>query len=651
MTAGESGRSEEILPNLLETQGTRMLLATVCAVFLVVLVRTAWICDDAYITFRVVENFVQGYGLRWNIAERVQPYTHPFWMFLVAAGRLITGEVFYSSILLSIAVSLAAVLVLAFGIARSELLGVLGVAVLTFSKAFMDYSTSGLENPMTHLLLAVFLVVYLKSSLTVRSLLVLSFVAALAAFNRMDTILFFLPPLCHAFWRLRSRRALGMVLMGFTPFVLWELSSLFYYGFLFPNTAYAKLSTGIAAGALVRQGMYYLLNSINLDPITLLVTALAIGMALWTRKTRHVAVAVGILLYLAYVIRIGGDFMSGRYFTGGLFCAVAILVDAVADLPRSAFLAGAVLVPAVGLMSPASPVLAHAKYGTDREKLADRSGIVDERGWYYQATGLLKASRVPLYYVHRWAREGVELRRGGPPVTTAASVGLYGFYAGPQVHLVDEYGLADPLLARLPAKRDPKWRIGHFRRAIPEGYLETLRTGVNRIADKNLATFYEKLRLITRGPLLSRARFLEIWKMNLGRYKDLIDADAYKYPGMIRVGLSAAMSPKKAGGYVLTNSGIQIDLGRPRHEKQLEISVDANDDYEIVYLRGKTQLARSRIIGRIDEKGLAVRVLPIPPAAAAKGYDKIRIFPLWGDETYSVGHVRLLAEGADRPIQ
>jgi hypothetical protein len=41
------------------------------AVLLVLLLRTAWVSEDAYISFRVVSNFLSGYGLRWNIADRV----------------------------------------------------------------------------------------------------------------------------------------------------------------------------------------------------------------------------------------------------------------------------------------------------------------------------------------------------------------------------------------------------------------------------------------------------------------------------------------------------------------------------------------------------------------------------------------------------
>ncbi len=47
----------------------------------------AWVCDDAYISFRTLENLLDGYGLRWNVDERVQVYTHPLWLLLVAPFR------------------------------------------------------------------------------------------------------------------------------------------------------------------------------------------------------------------------------------------------------------------------------------------------------------------------------------------------------------------------------------------------------------------------------------------------------------------------------------------------------------------------------------------------------------------------------------
>jgi arabinofuranosyltransferase len=85
--------------------------------FTLVLVRTAWVCDDAYITFRTVDNFIHGYGLTWNTSERVQAYTNPLWMFLVTGVNLATQEMFFSVIILSIVISVITALWLGFRIA------------------------------------------------------------------------------------------------------------------------------------------------------------------------------------------------------------------------------------------------------------------------------------------------------------------------------------------------------------------------------------------------------------------------------------------------------------------------------------------------------------------------------------------------------
>src|SRR2546430_3792968 len=48
----------------------RLFIVLAVAFLITVLVRTAWLADDAGIELRVVENFVAGNGLRWNVAER-----------------------------------------------------------------------------------------------------------------------------------------------------------------------------------------------------------------------------------------------------------------------------------------------------------------------------------------------------------------------------------------------------------------------------------------------------------------------------------------------------------------------------------------------------------------------------------------------------
>ena len=73
---------------------------------------------------------------------------------------------------------------MAFGLARSTPGAILGVLILTLSKAFTDYSTSGLENPLTHLILAGFLLLYFRLESSHKKLFWLSFVASLGVLNR-----------------------------------------------------------------------------------------------------------------------------------------------------------------------------------------------------------------------------------------------------------------------------------------------------------------------------------------------------------------------------------------------------------------------------------------------------------------------------------
>ena len=100
---------------------------------------------------------MNGDGLRFNLAERVQAYTHPLWLFLLAPVYLMTGEAFYTPILVSLGVSGAAVACLVVGSAREgRLLGAAAaLACLLSSKAFVDYTSSGLETPLSYLLLAI----------------------------------------------------------------------------------------------------------------------------------------------------------------------------------------------------------------------------------------------------------------------------------------------------------------------------------------------------------------------------------------------------------------------------------------------------------------------------------------------------------------
>jgi arabinofuranosyltransferase len=97
-----------------DSRGITIRVFTISAIILAlgVVLRRAWVSDDAFITLRTVENFVDGLGLVYNIGERVQTYTHPLWLFLLSAIYPLKLEPLYIPILLSFIFTLGAFLIL-----------------------------------------------------------------------------------------------------------------------------------------------------------------------------------------------------------------------------------------------------------------------------------------------------------------------------------------------------------------------------------------------------------------------------------------------------------------------------------------------------------------------------------------------------------
>lgn len=522
-------------------RSTRAVLLLVASVLLILVLRNAWVCDDAYITFRTLDNLASGHGLRWNVDERVQAYTHPLWLLLHVPFHWLTGEFFFTTIAISTALSIAAFVVATGLLAERPLwLALLAALPLLFSQAFLDFATSGLENPLTFLLLALFALRLLGREDPLP--FALSLLTALAAVNRLDALLFFMPALLHALAR-RGRRSLVPAMLGFTPLVAWEAFSLFYYGFLLPNTRYAKLPSNAALAWHLENGRAYAVNLVQRDPVSACVLAagLALAAALgvaWAagrvrgrapkRVVKPALLGLGMACGVIYAVAVGGDFMQGRFFAVPVFAATLLLWSA---LPRGR-----------GDLSPGwvAAALAVAGLLVLRALAAEAPwfqagrGIVDERAFYAETNTLesrLSGSRVR---DHERARQGLaareraaELARSGSGerwVETATAIGMLGYFAGPDVVVVDQMALADPLLARLPAWRPLSMRAGHPRRQLPKGYLESRRTGSLAGFDPGLRVYYAALRRIVRDPLLDPGRLAEIGRFNLGIYDPLLEA-------------------------------------------------------------------------------------------------------------------------------
>ncbi len=465
-----------------------------------IVVWRAWVTDDAFITLRTVDNALNGYGLRWNVIERVQAYTHPLWMLMTLAATSVVGSAYHAVMWLSIACSAAAAAVVIWRLAGNVFAAVVAVLLFSSSVAFLDYSTSGLENPLTHLLLAAFVLVWVTAANGPRRTFWLASALAALMLNRLDAGLLVLP----AFFVAAYKRPLGPHMLAtvtaFVPLAVWEVFSVIYYGFPFPNTAYAKLSTGVSQLRLLRQGALYVLDLVQTDTVTFAAIAAALGLVVIQSRRALWPFSMGIALYLLYTLRIGGDFMAGRFFAAPFFLAVIVLCRA--PLP-TAWAARASIVIAIVICRGALVMMP--------PDISRPHGITDQRRLYGDSTRLVTQRAAPVKDGAE-SRRGLEFRENGPRVVAWGMIGMVGFYAGPTVHFVDPFALADPLLARLPA--NPDSRIGHFERRVPPGYLASIRSGKNQIEYDRIARYYDDLVLVTRGPIWSWARWRAILRLN-----------------------------------------------------------------------------------------------------------------------------------------
>ena len=502
----------------------RQLLILGLLLVLVVAVKNAWVCDDAYISFRSLEQLRAGHGPIWNPHERVQVYTSVLWFWLQAPLRLVSADVYLNVLVLSLG-CLAGCLAVLRRLVPGDRSWLLLAVLLVGARGFMDYTSSGLENPLLFLVCGLLMNRYFvamvaepgaaQAAKPVRQFI---WLAGASLLVRHDLALLWLPPVAQVVWRHRRLWSLRewsrVVAVAAAPLAVWSLLAVFYYGSPWPNPALAKLSLDLDRGLLVNQGLAYL-STARHDPVLALVIVAGLAVALIGKSTR--GLGLGILLHLCYLVWIGGDFMFVRMLGGVFLVAAVVVVRVVAERNRSWVL------PLSGLALAAAIALPLTPLNSSRD-LADTTvslRVADERAYYFQATSLWirLSTTADKFPIHSWADDGRIAARRDQTVTGAANVGFFGYLAGVDKIVIDRYAITDPLLARIPLARvDDDWRPGHIKRDMPVGYGRSLQYGTNDLRDVRLRRLYEDVRLATSAPLLARGRAGAIWRLNVGSY-------------------------------------------------------------------------------------------------------------------------------------
>ncbi len=497
------------------TRVAMLWVLVLCALVGWAFARTAAVTEDAFITFRVIDNALHGLGLVWNAGERVQPYTHPLWALMLWAAGRVHGDLYTATLVLSLVLTLLCVALIARN-ALSPWTALWAVMTLLFSEAFVEYSSAGLENALAHALAAGCVLAWRAQTFTGRNAWLTALCAGLLMITRHDFALLVAPLLLLSFVQSSGRARWAVLLASALPLLAWSIFSLIYYGSPWPNSAYAKLNNGLSLAESFAAARPYFVDLVEHDSVTALVIAVALIRGLLHSAWRMRSLAFGLGLYLAYLGSAGGDYMGGRLFSAPLVWAVAILAFNV----RLRFWLNAPIWLIVTLV-----LGLHRGWIVQNVHPHAQIRKLSQHAWMYPYSGWQSPQRTSDFHNMPWGEQGLRARSEQHAIVAKCAVGLYGFSAGPTVRIIDPLAITDGFLSRLPAKK-PAYP-GHFERAFPRGYLETVVSGKNQLQDASLRTLYEHTELLARAPLWDAVRWQAIVRLNFGGDRQLVKIAKY----------------------------------------------------------------------------------------------------------------------------
>ena len=487
--------------------------------------RLAWISDDALISFRTSLNFSNGLGLSYNVFERVQAFTNPFFVILLGSIYYFIGNIYSAFFIISF-LSLCiyfSIIYQFLKINKNFLVTAYILFSLLLSKAFVEFSTSGLEESLSLALLSLGIYLLHKSNIfeagkqSKKTVVIGLLFLSLASITRLDLSIFVLPILFFLF--IKNYKNIYLIFYGFTPLFIWLLFSYFYYGDFFPNTFYAKNSTGYQPDIYLEFGKNYFKDSYWRDPITLLSIYSNLFLLLFYRTNKLIfSIFIGVFSYLIYIYLNGGTFFSGRFFY--IPFAIAILGISIclsfnSKLNKLQFTS---LYHFLFLFAFLFLILV-IKY--DLHKLnytkwsINEFGPDDVRVFSKKINNDLNDPYKNFKAVDNWNKVSEKIKSKSidcPFIfNLSRGSGADGLTFGPCAHMLDIYGLIDPNISALPALNSTYGRPhqpGHFKRAIPRGYLDYIvdRKDLSVIYNKEFRNFVKRSELITRDPLFDLDR-------------------------------------------------------------------------------------------------------------------------------------------------
>jgi arabinofuranosyltransferase len=303
-----------------------LVLTAVLAVCLVVAYLNRFIQDDAYISYRYAYHLTMGEGLVWNPGYPVEGYTNFLWTLLmsvpISLGR---DAVVFSQVagLMLLPGTLLFTYALGSFVFKSRPTGLVAALLLGTNYTFSAYATGGLETQLQAFLVTAAIYATLKltsrTGVPAMALVGLSILYAAALLTRLDSAVALIVPFAYAVYRLSKEEPAGrpalfriaaFLLPGAAILATWLVWKYIFYGDMLPNSFYAKATGSITSAGRGVMYYYHFLKSYLLFPF--LLVALFRLKTLFGNPNTRILIAT-VLLWTAYVIKVGGDFMEFRF--------------------------------------------------------------------------------------------------------------------------------------------------------------------------------------------------------------------------------------------------------------------------------------------------------------------------------------------------
>jgi hypothetical protein len=276
-----------------------------------------FIVDDAFITFRYVQQWVHGHGLVYNIDERVEGYSNFLWILLLYPFTHFGVELTLAAKGLGALLGLLT-LYLTWQAAQQVEGPRVAPLLLVATAPFAAWTIGGLETPLFTFLLFLSGYTFLEEEAKGKGYLS-GFLFGLLALSRPEGLLFALVAFGFRIWRLHSVQSrparhdlLRLLTVGavVVPYFLWRWV---YYGYPLPNTLYAK-SLGLHPRAFL-EGLFYLYQVLHSVGGIFFVGLLALFALTDPNPSLTVRFwSMGLGAYALFVIISGGDWMPMQRF-------------------------------------------------------------------------------------------------------------------------------------------------------------------------------------------------------------------------------------------------------------------------------------------------------------------------------------------------